>query len=83
MPEKHPRGFSQRLKFFTAEAGLTVPQLARAVGCKPEAIYNWHAGGGITFRNLQRVADALGINARLLLDGPELPAAEEQDPAAE
>jgi transcriptional regulator with XRE-family HTH domain len=63
---------------------VSVSALAKALNISTSAVYQWHAGGAITFANLNRVAKVLKVNPSLLLDGPGLPAlAEEQDPAAE
>lgn len=66
-----PRGFPQRLRFFRTESGLSVAQLAAAVGVTPARAYQWEAGANCTLARLDMIAAALGINARLLLDGPE------------
>ena len=71
MPVHHPRGFPQRLKFYCEEAGVSVTELARALDISTSAVYQWHTGGNISLTNLHKVAGVLGINARLLLDGPE------------
>lgn len=72
------RGFPQRLKFFRTEAGLTSAQMARGLGVSTAAVALWETGrGGITNKNIHRVADLLGINVRLLFDGPEVKAREE------
>lgn len=68
------RGFSQRLKFFRAEAGLSSAEMARKLNVSTATVSAWENGdgkSGIRMANLHRVADLLGINVRLLLDGPD------------
>jgi transcriptional regulator with XRE-family HTH domain len=60
---------SLRLKEFREGKGLSQAELARRSGVSQSTISRIEAGetGGISLGNLERLADALGIHAALLI----------------
>ncbi len=51
---------------------MSVAELAAAIGVSSARVYQYEGGEDPTLDRLQRIAVALGINVRLLLDGPDL-----------
>lgn len=64
------QGVASRIAFFRIEAGLTGADLARALDVTPQAVSAWERGiAQPTVANLHRIADAVGVPVRMLLDG--------------
>ena len=61
----------ERIKKARLRAQLTPTDLARLIGVKPQAIYMLESGGvnAPTPSNLFKIADALGVSARMLVFG--------------
>ena len=59
-----------RIKYYREQAGMTMEQLAQAIGVQNSAINKYEKGvvTNIPINRIRQIADALGINARLLLD---------------
>ena len=59
-----------RIKYYREQAGMTMEQLAQAIGVQNSAINKYEKGivSNIPIDRIRQIADALGINARLLLD---------------
>ena len=59
-----------RIKYYREQAGMTMEQLAQAIGVQNSAINKYEKGvvTNIPINRIRQIADALGIDARLLLD---------------
>lgn len=59
-----------RIKYYREQAGMTMDQLAKAVGVQNSAINKYEKGlvTNIPINRIRQIADALGIDPRLLLD---------------
>ena len=59
-----------RIKYYREQAGMTMEQLAQAIGVQNSAINKYEKGvvSNIPINRIRQIADALGIDARLLLD---------------
>lgn len=59
-----------RIKYYREQAGMTMDQLAQAIGVQNSAINKYEKGvvTNIPINRIRQIAEALGIDARLLLD---------------
>lgn len=74
--------FSERLKFRLERLGMQQTTLAEKVGVSPSAISNWIKGDNeAKGDNLQRLADALGVDVWWLSGGDAEPAAAQMQEA--
>lgn len=67
-----------RIKYYREQAGMTMEQLAQAIGVQNSAINKYEKGvvTNIPINRIRQIADALGIDARLLLDFLDEPASQ-------
>lgn len=67
-----------RIKYYREQAGMTMEQLAQAVGVQNSAINKYEKGlvTNIPINRIRQIADALGIDVRLLLDFLDEPSSE-------
>lgn len=59
-----------RIKYYREQAGMTMDQLAQAVGVQNSAINKYEKGlvTNIPINRIRQIADALGVDPRQLLD---------------
>ena len=59
-----------RIRYYREQAGMTMEQLAKAVGVQNSAINKYEKGTvtNIPINRIRQIADALGVDVRLLLD---------------
>lgn len=64
-------GFPDRLKALISQKGLTLAQIAQAVGATPTSVHRWTKGGEIEYENLLALAEYLNVNWIWLRYGDE------------
>lgn len=66
-----PSPFPARLRHLREQAGLSVPDLARAVGVSRQQIHGYESGKNEPrLSTLLRLAEALGVTVSTLVDEP-------------